>query len=518
MRHLLALDAGTSSARAIIFDEFGVQLSAISREWTHVSIPKYPGSMSFDMDKNWKLLCDCIKEASSRVHNLNIVAISTTSMREGIAIYDENDKELWACANVDSRAIKQVKKLKSTNKDLEQEIYRKSGQTFALSAIPRLLWLKENEPLIYQKASSVVMLSDWISHRLGANLTIDPSNGGTTGLFNLKTRKWDYEIATLCGIKDSFLSATVCEAGDIIGEVSKSCSKQSGLKTGIPIVMGGGDAQLGTVGVGAVHEGEVTVFGGSFWQQEVNLSSVLYDDSGQIRMNFHALPNLWQAEAITFFPGIIVQWFRDVFCPDIKEKALISKKDTYDILSDMASHAPVGSNFILPIFSDAMNYSHWKHAAPSFLNLSLDTNRCNRATIFRSLLENSAIVTLSNLERIAKLTGSFPKEIIFAGGASKSELWCQIVADVLQIRVKTRVVKEATSLGAAMFASYGVGLIKDIENEGIKYVKEDKVYYPNEINKNIYLELYAKWKKAYKVQMDLADQNITTSMWRAPGE
>lgn len=518
MRHILALDAGTGSGRAVIFDETGEQIAAASREWTHISHPDYPGSMTFDRDRNWEFICDCIREVSSQINDLDIAAVTTTSMREGIAVYDEKQNELWACANVDARAVEQVKQLRLYDPGLEKRIYQISGQTFALGAVPRLLWLKEHAGNIYDKAFYVVMLSDWISHRLGASLSIDPSNGGTTGLFNLETRKWDTEIAVQCGIKKNLLAAPVFEAGSVIGEVSSRCSAETGLKTGIPIVMGGGDAQLGTVGVGAVNPGDTAVFGGSFWQQEVNLSSHVYDPAGRIRMNFHSIPGLWQAETIVFFPGLIVRWFRDAICPDIKKEAVNSGKDPYDLLSQMASQIPAGSYSILPVFSDAMDYSHWRHAAPSFLNLSIDARTCNRASLFRSLLENAAIVTLANLERVSDLTGSFPEEVIFAGGASKGSLWCQILSDVLQIPVKTRVVKEATALGAAIFAAKGVGIIEEVGSGSLQYVKEDRVYYPDTGNKEVYRDLYEHWQDAYKVQLELADKNITTSMWRAPGE
>ncbi len=518
MRHLLALDAGTGSGRAVIFDETGKQLAVAAREWTHVQDPDYPGSMTFDMDKNWGFICDCIKEVSSQVNELSLAAVTTTSMREGIAVYDEQQRELWACANVDARAVSQVKKLRNLNPELESDIYGISGQTFALGAIPRLLWLKEHLKDIYDRAAYTVMLSDWLSHRLGASLSVDPSNGGTTGLFNIETRKWDRDLADKCGIKPSLLSAPVFESGSLIGKISSRCSSETGLKAGIPIIMGGGDAQLGAVGVGAVNPGDAAVFGGSFWQQEVNLSSPDVDKTGRIRINFHAMPHLWQAEAIVFFPGLVVRWFRDAFCPDIKQKALKMSRDPYDLLSDMASKVPAGSHAVIPVFSDAMDYKHWRHASPSFLNLSLDADVCNRAVLFRSLLENAAIVTRANLDRISEFTGSFPEKIIFAGGASKSPLWCQIVSDVLQVPVETRAVKEATALGAAVFAAQGAGIITDIREEIVNFVKEDTVYYPDSAKRNIYRELYEKWKKAYRVQLDLADQDVTTSMWKAPGE
>ncbi len=518
MRHLLALDAGTGSGRAVLFDEQGRQLAASAREWTHRSEPEYPGSMTFDRDHNWQLLVQCIRDVLTAVPDANVAAVTTTSMREGIALYDEKGEELWACANVDARAIQEVKDLRAKDPELEYQLYLRSGQTFALGAAPRLLWLKRHRPDIYERAAYVIMLSDWVATRLGAPPTVDPSNGGTTGLFNLATRRWDPEIAVACDIRPDLLRAPVAEAGTVIGEVSAKAAEETGLKAGTPIVMGGGDAQLGTIGVGAVRPGQAAVFGGSFWQQEVNLDAPLADPTGRIRMNFHAVPGQWQAEAIVFFPGIAVRWFRDTFVPDIKAQAQAKGMDPYALLEAMAAEVPPGSYNIIPIFSDAMDYMHWRHAAPSFLNLPLDADLPIRAALFRALEENAAIVTLANLRRIAEVTGEFPSHVIFASGASKGPLWCQILADTLQIPVHTRVVKEATALGAAICAGVGVGLYPDIPTAAEQLVQPENIYEPNPAHAAVYEDLFARWSAAYAPQLELADQGVTTSMWRAPGE
>jgi autoinducer-2 kinase len=293
MKHLLALDAGTGSGRAIIFDENGSQLAAASREWVLASDPRYPGSMDFDRDHNWRLLVECIREACAGVPALDIVAIRTTSMGEAFVLYDAAGVELWACGNVDARAIGEVKRLRAADAGLEMRLYLRSGQTFALGAAPRLLWIKTHESEIYQRAASLSMLNDWAAHRLGAQIVVEPSNSGTAGVFNLNTRAWDLEVAEACGVKPALFSTPVRESGMPIGSVSAAAARETGLKAGIPIIVGGRDAQLGTIGVGAVLAGQAAVFGGTFWQQEVNLGRPMSDPTGRIRMDFHAVPGLW---------------------------------------------------------------------------------------------------------------------------------------------------------------------------------------------------------------------------------
>lgn len=518
MKYLLALDAGTGSGRAVIFDEQGNQIVSAAREWTHLSEAAVPGSMTFDVSYNWKLIVECIREVLQKVNAEQIVGISTTSMREGIVVYDSQGNELWACANVDARAVEEVKYLRKKEQDFELMIYKRSGQTFALGAAPRLLWLKRHRPSLYEKIAKISMLSDWIAYRLGAEIVVDPSNGGTTGLFNLNTRTWDLELVELCELRTDIFSTPVVEGGVIIGEVSTIAAKETGLKKGTKIVMGGGDAQLGAIGVGAVKPHQTAILGGTFWQQMVNIDFSLIDPSGRLRLNFAAMPRMWQAETIVFFPGLAVRWFRDAIAPDLKAKALEQKQDPYALLEEMAQQVSAASYFILPIYSDAMDYIHWRHAAPSLLNLNLDPEKASRASIFRALEENAAIVTRANLDRIWQLTGKSEQTVIFAGGASKGFLWPQILSDVLQKEVQIPVVKEATALGAAINAGIGVGIYKNYDQAVENIVKVDRVYQPNVENAAVYQELYEKWLAAYPCQLELADKGVTESMWRAPGE
>lgn len=186
--YLMALDAGTGSIRAVIFDLEGNQIAVGQAEWRHLAVPDVPGSMEFDLNKNWQLACECMRQA---LHNAGIApeyiaAVSACSMREGIVLYNNEGAPIWACANVDARAAREVSELKELhNNTFENEVYRATGQTLALSAIPRLLWLAHHRSDIYRQASTITMISDWLAYMLSGELAVDPSNAGTTGLLDL---------------------------------------------------------------------------------------------------------------------------------------------------------------------------------------------------------------------------------------------------------------------------------------------------------------------------------------------
>ena len=468
--YLMALDAGTGSIRAVIFDLEGNQIAVGQAEWRHLAVPDVPGSMEFDLNKNWQLACECMRQA---LHNAGIApeyiaAVSACSMREGIVLYNNEGTPIWACANVDARAAREVSELKELhNNAFENEVYRATGQTLALSAIPRLLWLAHHRSDIYRQASTITMISDWLAYMLSGELAVDPSNAGTTGLLDLTTRNWKPALLDMAGLR-----------ADILSPVKET---------------------------------------GTFWQQVVNLAAPVTDPEMNVRVNPHVIPGMVQAESISFFTGLTMRWFRDAFCA---EEKLIAERlgiDTYTLLEEMASRVPPGSWGVMPIFSDRMRFKTWYHAAPSFINLSIDPDKCNKATLFRALEENAAIVSACNLQQIADFSNIHPTSLVFAGGGSKGKLWSQILADVSGLPVNIPVVKEATALGCAIAAGVGAGIFSSMAETGERLVRWERTHTPDPEKHELYQDSRDKWQAVYQDQLGLVDHGLTTSLWKAPG-
>ena len=517
--YIVAIDAGTGSVRAVLFDTLGNQIAIGQREWFHLSEENIPNSMGFDTQKNWELILVCIKEMldKSTIDPKDIIAFSATSMREGIIVYDAEGNELWGVANVDARAAKEVQILNHTIPKLEEELYQQSGQTFALGAIPRLLWLKNHHPDLYTKIASISMISDWVLYKLGGIIATDPSNGGTSGIFDLERRDWAPQMMEQVGLRSDIFPPCY-ESGTVIGNLSPSVSKATGCSLSALIVTGGGDVQLGSVGLGIVKPNQVAILGGSFWQQIVNIpSSIKPPKNMELRINPHVIDGLNQAEGITFFSGLVMRWFRDAFCEIDTQVATKQGIDTYTYLEQKARDIPVGSYGITPIFSDSMKYGKWYHASPSFIGLGIDTARYNRYSIFKALQENACIVSAINLRKIEAFSGTHFDTITFAGGASKGELWCQTLADVTGCMIKIPKVREATALGACMSACVGAGIFDSLESAADTFVVWEKQYTPNHDNHLAYQSIIKRWETIYCEQLKLVDRGLTESMWKAPG-
>jgi len=522
---LLAIDAGTGSGRAVIFDTEGNQLGVGQEEWHHISEPGVANSMQFDCANNWQLICRCIRQAmqQAQAKPAQIKGISATSMREGIVLYNADNQPIWAVANVDARAAEEVKWLHQTYPNLEAQFYAASGQTFALGALPRLLWLKKHHPDLFVQTHKMTMISDWVLAELSGELASDPSNAGTSGIFSLEQRQFlpglgnFSAILAELAIPESLFPPSL-ETGIQLGVVTESAAKATGLKAGTPVMMGGGDVQLGAAGLGIVELGQSAVLGGTFWQQVVNIPATTPPPTdSSIRVNPHVVPGQSQAEGISFFSGFVMRWFRDAFCELEKQQAQQQGCDVYQLLETQAKSIPVGSHGILPIFSDTMKYGHWMHASPSFINLNLDPSRCNKAALFRALQENACIVSALNLKNIEAFSGMQSDTLVFAGGASKGTLWPQILADVTGKQIHIPVVKEATALGAAMAAGVGVGFYSSLTEAAQTIVQWQTTYEPNSANTALYADIAQRWQAVYDAQLQLVTAGLTESMWKAPG-
>ena len=515
---LMAVDAGTGSVRAVLFSLDGEQLGCVQQEWTHAEDPRFPGSMDFDWTHNWALASSCIRGVIEQtgVNPKDIAAVSTTCMREGIVLYDKDGNEIWACANVDARSDDEVGQLVRMDPELEKKVYHQSGQTYALGALPRIIWVKNKMPEVYDKVALCTMFNDWLIYKMTGVFSSEPSNACTTGIYDLKARDWADEIAAGIGLKTGIFPKTY-ECGTVVAKVSEKGAADTGLFVGTPVVAGGGDAQLGCVGVGVVDAKQAAIFGGSFWQYEYNTDEPNTDAQCRVRVNCHSVPGIWQYEALAFKPGMVMRWYRDAFCTPEKELARASGRDPYDLMNEKARDIPAGCYGMMCTFSDVMNYISWRHASPSFMNFDFDPQKYNRYTFYRAIMENTALVTYGHMKLVEETTGNVPDEVVFAGGASKSDLWCQILCDALGKPVNVPRVKEATALGAAIMAGYGVGLYEDISGTAKRLVRMDKRYEPNMENHRTYMEMYKVWRDVYARELAISDDRLTRYMWAAPG-
>jgi len=511
---LLAIDAGTGSCRAVLFHPDGSQVAIGQREYSHPELPGHPGSQVFDTAANWELICACVREALDGVDASAVRAVSATSMREGMVLYDARGHEIWACPNVDSRAGDEATEL--VRSGAAQEIYDHAGDWVAITAPARFLWIARNEPDVFASIAHVGMLGDWILQRLSGAFVTDPSLGSSSGMFELADRDWSDRVLEICGL-DRSVFPDVVEPGTAVGTVTAAAAAQTGLREGTPVVVGGADTQLGLLGIGVTQPGRFTVVGGSFWQSTVVLDDPLIDPQARLRTLCHTVPGRWMIEGIGFYCGIVMRWFRDAFCELEAAEAARDGADVYDLLERKAASLPPGSNGVFGIFSNLMQASRWVHASPGFVGFDVASTGTGRVECFRAIEESAAYVARGHLGIVEEIADLAIDSAVLTGGAAKGTLWPQIVADVLGLPVRVPAVKESTALGAAIYAGVGAGLYDDAGAAADRLVRFERTFEPDAAAAQAYGEIYGRWLELYRRSLELSEAGLVRPLWRAAG-
>jgi len=514
---LLAIDAGTGSCRAILFAANGVQVAIGQRAYSHPELPGVPGSQVFDTDANWRAICDCVREAlavaDASPHAIK--AVSATSMREGMVLYDVRGREIWACPNVDSRAGEEASEL--VRSGAAQEIYDRAGDWVSITAPARLLWIARHEPDVFAGIAHLGMLGDWILTKLSGEFATDPSLGSSSGMFELAERDWSDRVLEICCLDRSVVPPVV-DPGTVVGAVTARAAAETGLQAGTPVVAGGADTQLALLGIGVSEPGRFTVVGGSFWQHTVVLDEPLIDPNTRLRTLCHTVAGRWMMEGLGFYSGLVMRWFRDAFCEIERAQAQSEGVDAYAVLERKAAELPPGSNGVFGIFSNLMQANRWVHASPGFVGFDVgNPASAGRMECFRSIEESAAYVSRGHVRIIEEVAGIDVRDAVLTGGAAKGTLWPQILADTLALPVRIPVVKESTAFGAACYAGVGAGLYADAAATAAEMVRFERAFEPDPAAVAAYDELYQRWGELYRRSLELSEAGLVRPLWRAAG-
>jgi autoinducer-2 kinase len=514
---LLAVDAGTGSCRAVLIAPDGAQIGIAQREYVHRGLPGVEGSQVFDTEANWRLICECIHQVLTSAPGgaAEVRAMSATSMREGMVLYDARGREIWACPNADSRAVQEATELVRSGS--AQDIYEHSGDWVSITAPARFQWIARHEPELFASIAHVGMLGDWILTKLSGEFVTDPSLGSSSGMFELAQRNWSDRIIELCGL-DRAVFPEVTDPGTVIGVVTGTAAEETGLRAGTPVVTGGADTQLALLGLGIAQPGLFTIVGGSFWQHTVVLAEPLIDPEGRLRTLCHTVPGRWMMEGIGFYCGLVMRWFRDAFCePEIAE-AEREGVDVYAVLERKAQSVPPGANGVFGTFSNLMQANRWVHASPGFVGFDIsDAGRSGRAECFRAIEEAAAYVSRGHLGIVKDLIDFPVQEAILTGGAAKGALWPQIIADALALPIRIPQIKESTALGAAIYAGVGAGIFGDPVSAASEITRFERTVEPRPEAAATYDELYERWSELYRRSLELSEAGLVRPLWRAAG-
>ncbi|TFF96487.1 xylulokinase [Candidatus Thorarchaeota archaeon] len=497
---VLAIDAGTTGVRSMIFETSGGPVSRAYEEFE--SLYPRPSWVEQDATRWWDTTCSTIKRAlkAGGMGPERIAGISVTNQRETVVPVDSDGIPLrHAIVWQDRRTVPECDWIRDHIGP--EMIYEVTGLTIdPYFTAPKLLWIKKNEPEVFKNTECFLLVHDFIVHRLTGHHLTDFSNASRTMLFDIEAGSWSERLLQRFEIPLEKLPEPVL-SGTTVGEVSEEAAAATGLNRGTPVVAGGGDQQCAALGVGVVREGLTKCTTGTGTFMLVYSESARRDLERRVLCSRHVVPDAFVVEASMFTTGSALRWFRDNL--GAEECALAEEEgiDPYDIMTDEASSVAAGAEGVihLPHFVGA-GAPHWNpHARGVFAGLALGHGRNH---LLRAILEGVAYEIRSNLE-VVRDNGLAVSEMRVTGGAARSEVWMQIQSDVLNIPVIRTEMEEATALGAAILACKGIGVFDSVVEAAEEMVRGREPLTPNPEHRAVYEEGYDRYRRLYNAISDM---------------
>jgi len=484
MKNIIVLDVGTTGMRLIIYNEVGKVKFSSYHEYNSDFVP--PGFVTQN-PLTWKnTLENNFKEAKLYIdkEKVKIAAISITSQRSSVIPVDREGNHLYpAIMWQDKRSIAICDKL--LKKMSMQKIYKKTGLRMnPYFALPKMVWLKENEPQIYKQAYKLICVQDYLVKHLTGNFVSDWSHGCRTALMNIKTFKWDADMIKLGGIDKNKLVDLVAP-GSIGGHLTKRYAEMIGLPEETPVVLSGGDQQNAAVGLNVIKPGVAEANFGTGAFMLAYSDKPAFDAKCRVLCGAAAIPGKYVIEAGMFNAGAIYRWIRNEFYN--KEEGVNVE---YEVINEEAMSSPIGAKGVMCVpHYEGCSAPHWNSKAKGlFFNLSLGTKR---GDIARAVLEGIANEMAENAQLIQKMIGDL-KELSIAGGLARSQFFNQICADSFNTKVAYYENPEASALGALINACVTLKIYKN-HNEAFKNIVPDKPAKLSPIKKNV--PIYAEHRK-----------------------
>ncbi|MDF2595360.1 MAG: xylulose kinase [Clostridia bacterium] len=499
-KYLLAHDLGTSGNKATLYTTEGQLVKkAVYNYNTNFFNSTWAEQ---DPDMWWRAVAETTKAIVEAIDPKTIAAVSFSGQMQGCVCVDHKGLPLrpaiiWA----DQRAEKETEEL---IKQIGMErFYKITGHRPSPAySIEKLMWVKNNEPDIYQRTYKMLLCKDYIIFKLTGCFATDYSDASGTNALDLRTMTWSEEIIKAAGLEiDKF--PKLAASTRIIGEVTMEAAKETGLCARTPIVMGGGDGACAAIGAACIHEGDTySCMGSSAWIA-MTTSKPIYDEKMRTFNFAHIIPGLIMPCGTMQAAGASYSWLKRELALHENIEAKDKGVSAYDLINEKVRQSPAGANGIiyLPYLLGERSPRWNVNARGAFIGLKMESKR---EDMFRSVAEG----VIFNLNTILEAFREHVviKEMLVIGGGAQSELWRQMMADIYGIPIlKPNYLEEATSMGAAITAGVGAGLFENFEAIH-RFLKVENQLEPITENREKYKTIYPVFESCYHALVNAYDE------------
>ncbi|MGI9049267.1 MAG: xylulokinase [Rubrobacteraceae bacterium] len=479
MSVLLGLDVGTGGARCVAVDESGEVVAEASSEYP-LSSPR-PGWSEQAPEDWWRATKEVLGRVASEVEG-EISGLGLTGQMHGSVFLDSSDEVirpalLWN----DQRTQEQCARI--TAAVGKERLVQISGNP-ALTGFqaPKVLWLRDNEPDLYEKTSRILLPKDYIRLKLTGEYATDASDAAGTLLLDMRSRDWSAEILEALEIPEEWMPK-VYEGPEKTGELRKEVAEELGLPAGLPVAAGGGDNAAAAVGTGIVSEGLLSSSVGTSGVLFAHTDTFSPEPSGRLHAFCHAVPDAYHLMGVTLSAGGSLSWWRETLGKG------------YDELVEAAGKVPPGSEG--PLFLPYLSGERTPHLDPgargAFFGL---TTRHTTAHMTRALMEGVIFSLRDSLEIMGEL-GVEAREIRATGGGAKSPLWRQLQADIYGRPIYRTASEEGPAYGAALLGGISSGVYGSVKDASSLVKLREEVTEPDRESARLYGEHYEVYRSLY---------------------
>lgn len=484
--YVLSIDVGTTSVKVLLLSTQRKITEEISI--AHNLISLHPNWAEEDADIWWEHTLDAMGSLLQRKpeYAMGLRAVGVSGMVPAIVLLDKAGNVLRSTIQQnDARAIRQIEALQS-QLDQKRLFALTGGFTNQQHILPRLLWIKENEPDIWEQIDCVMGSYDFVTYRLTGTKSLEMNWAVESGCFDIRERKW---------LTDQFRSYEICEDWfppvhmpmDIVGVLKQHLCQRFGIRHKVSVIAGSADHVASTLAAGIIEPGNLLIkFGGA---GDILYCTDTIKPCEKLFFDYHDIPGQYLLNGCMAASGSLLKWFVN----DILDEG--SDPNIYPKLDEEAAAIPPGAEglIILPYFLGEKTPIFDPTARGILFGLTLSHKRGH---IFRAILE-AVIYGFRHHIDVLREMDCVPNRIFATNGGAKSKFWCQIAADILGQPVTSFPHHPGSSLGVGFLAGLAVGIYTDW-SQICDFLEEKTVFQPIEKNQTIYERSYRLYRELYK--------------------
>lgn len=495
MTYVIGVDAGTTALKAGVFGPDGSTLAVASEEY-QLATPA-PDRAELDPERYWRALVNACRHAlrDAGVPRSEVDAIAVSSQGETVTPVDADGQPIGPSVIwLDNRARAEARQLAARFD---------AATVYAATGVPdvnptwtasKILWWRRHEPELFARAAKFLLVEDLLLHRLTGRFVTEGGIQCTTLLYDIRAHTWWQPMLDALEI-DAGRLGEIAAPGVVVGTLWAEAAEALDLPTSVRVVAGGMDQSAGAVGVGNVAQGLLSESTGGALTLQATVARPDGDATGRTPVYVHSAPDRYLFCPVCPTGGMALTWFRDRFGEDEVARAAREGRDAYDLLTELAADVPPGADRLtmLPHLMGAFSPEYEPRAPGVFFGFTLAHGK---AHFVRAILEAVAYMLRRNLELLAD-AGASADTVHSHGGGARSDLWCQIKADVVGMPVVTLEGEDAAIRGDAMLAGVAIGAFTNLEEAAAAMVTPRHRFTPDPATRAVYDDGYRRYVELF---------------------